>query len=59
MIENLENTINWISYLHHITTPYINHFVAIGFHSIIIKRIFDIIKNKVNQKIESEVNGEE
>jgi len=57
MIYEFENILFWSSYYYDMFSPFINLLVTIGFNTIVIREIFGMIKDKINSKIESEVNG--
>ena len=53
----IENIIFWCGFWIDKFIPFMDLLIATIFHSIIINGIIDLIKNYVNNKIESEVNG--
>ena len=55
MTHEIENILFWTCYYMDTLMPFLNVFVYWGFSSIIIKGIFDRIKNAVNEKIESDI----
>lgn len=57
MIYGFENIMFWSSFYWSMFSPAINLLVAIGFNTLVVREVYNMIKDKYNSMIEIEVTG--